>query len=76
VANKILAFLLPAAMVISLVNALAPIRAEQASSAVPGTKTGHNEALAHEINQLFNEDQAMISDLAKAGQDAAFQETW
>lgn len=75
-ANKILAFLLPAALAISSANALTPVRAEQTSSAMPGTKTGHNEALAHEITQLFNEDQTMICDLEKARQDPAFQKTY
>ncbi len=65
-ANRILAFLLAAALTIGSANALTPARAEQTSSAAPGTKTGHNEALAHEITQLFNEDQTMISDLEKA----------
>jgi hypothetical protein len=75
-ANKILAFLLPAALAISSVNALTPVQAEQTSSAVRGARTDHNEALAHEITQLFNEDQAMISELEKARQDPAFQETY
>jgi hypothetical protein len=75
-ANKILALLLPTALAISSANALTPVQAEQTSSGVPATKTGHNEALAHEITQLFNEDQAMIGDLEKARQDPAFQETY
>lgn len=70
------AFLLPAALAISSVNALTPVQAAQTLSAVPRKRTGHNEALAHEITQLFNEDQTMIGDLAKARQDPAFQETY
>lgn len=38
--------------------------------------TGHNEALAHEITQLFNEDQAMISALESAKHDPAFEQTY
>lgn len=76
VTNKILVFLLLAALAISSANALTLMRPEQTSSAVPGTKTGHNEALAHEITQLFNEDQAMIGGLEKARQDRAFQQTY
>ena len=75
-ANKILAFLLSAALAISSANALTPVRAEQTSSAVPGSRTGHNEALAHEITQLFNDDQTMISDLERARQDPAFEKTY
>lgn len=75
-ANRIRAFLLAAALTIGSANALTPARAEQTSSAVPGPKAGHNEALAHEITQLFNEDQTMISGLEKARKDPAFQETY
>jgi hypothetical protein len=75
-ANKIPAFLFLATLVASSAHALTPARAEQTSSAVPGAKTGHNEALAHEITQLFNEDQAMLGDLQKARQDPTFEETY
>ena len=74
-ANRTLAFLLPAALMISSVNALMPVRAEQTSSSVPGTKSGQNEVLAREIVQLFNEDQALLADLEKAKQDPAFRQT-
>jgi hypothetical protein len=74
--NRTLVFLLPAALAISSASALTPVKAEQTSSAVPGIKRGHNEALAREITQLFNEDQAMIANLEKARQDPAFQETY
>jgi hypothetical protein len=75
--NRILAFLLPVALAILPANALTPVWPEQAqSSAVPGPTTGHNEALAHEITQLFNEDQSMIGDLEKARQDPAFEKTY
>jgi hypothetical protein len=75
-ANKILAFVLPAALVISSANALTPAQAKQTSSAMLGAGTGYNETLAHEITQLFNEDQAMIGDLERARQDAAFEKTY
>ena len=75
-ANKIHAFLLSAALAISSANALTPVQAEQTPSAVRGNKIGHNETLAHEISQLFNEDQAMIGDLEKSRQDPAFQKTY
>lgn len=75
-ANRIIAFLLPVALAISSAKALTPMRGEPASSAVPGPGTHRNEALAHEITQLFNKDQVMISDLEKAKQNPAFQETY
>jgi hypothetical protein len=74
--SKILAFLLPAALAINLASTLTLVRAKQTSSAVPGTKTDHDDALAHEITQLFNEDQAMIGDLENARQDPAFEKTY
>jgi len=75
-ANKILAFVLPTALVISSANALTPAQTKQTSSAMLSAGTGNNETLAHEITQLFNEDQAMIGDLQRARQDAAFEKTY
>jgi len=76
VRNKVPALLLLAALAISSANALTSVPREQTSSAVPGARTGHNEALAHEITQLFNEDQGMISDLESARKDPAFEQTY
>ncbi len=75
-ANKTLAFLLPAALAVSSACALTPMRAEQALPAVPGFSRGHNEALANEITRLFNEDQTMISDLERARQNSAFEKAY
>jgi hypothetical protein len=74
--NKISALLLFAALAISSTNALTPVRREQTSSAVPGVCKGHNEALAHEITQLFSEDQGMISNLESARKDPTFEQTY
>jgi hypothetical protein len=76
VREKVPALLLFAALAISSANALTPAPQQQTSSIVPGARTGHNETLAHEITQLFNEDQAMIGDLERARQDAAFEKTY
>jgi len=72
VRKKVPALLLFAALAISSANALTPVPRQQTSSIVPGARTGHNEALAHEITQLFNEDLGMISDLESAKDDPAF----
>jgi hypothetical protein len=76
VRKKVLALLLCAALAISSANALTPVPRQQTSSIVPGARTGHNEALAHEITQLFNQDQAMISDLESARKNPAFEQTY
>jgi Family of unknown function (DUF6624) len=76
VRKKVPALLLFAALAISSANALTPVPRQQTSSIVPGARTGHNEALAHEITQLFNEDQGMISDLESARKDPAFEQTY
>lgn len=68
--------LLFAALAISSANALTPVPRQQTSSSVHGAQTGHNEALAHEITQLFNEDQTMISDLESARKNPAFEQTY
>lgn len=74
--KKVPALLLFAALAISSANALTPVPRQQTSSIVPGARTGHNEALAREITQLFNEDQRMISDLESARKDSAFEQTY
>jgi len=76
VANKILAFLLPAALAIGSANALTPEPAQQTPPAASGAWTAHNQALAHQITQLFNEDQTMINDLERARHDPAFERTY
>lgn len=73
--KKVSALLLFAALAISSAKALTPVPRQQTSS-VPGAKTGQNEALAHEITQLFNEDQRMISDLESARKNAAFEQIY
>lgn len=74
--KKVPALLLFAALAISSANALTPVPRQQTSSVVPGARTGNNEALAHEITQLFNEDQGLISDLESARKDPAFEQTY
>jgi hypothetical protein len=76
VRKKVPALLLFAALAISPANALTPVPRQQTSPIVPGARTGHNEAFAHEITQLFNEDQAMISDLESARKNPAFEQTY
>jgi hypothetical protein len=75
-ANRILAFLLPAALAISSAGALTPSSEQQRPSAATGAGAGQNGALAHEITQLFNTDQTMIADLEKARQDPGFEKTY
>lgn len=74
--KKVPALLLFVALAISSANALTPVQRQQTSSIVPGARTGHNEALAHEITQLFNEDQGMISDLESARKNPAFEQIY
>ncbi len=71
---KTAALLFPVLLIIFSANAVTVLRAEQVSS--PVLKTEQNEALAHSIVQLFSEDQALLSDLAKAKKDPAFQQTY
>jgi hypothetical protein len=63
-------------LAISSANALTHVPGQQTSSIVPGARTGHNEALTHEITELFNEDQGMIRDLESARKDPAFETTY
>ena len=75
-ANKALALLLLAALAASSANALAGVRAGQASPSVPSaSKAGQNEVLAREIVQLFNEDQTLLANLQTAKKDPAFRQT-
>jgi hypothetical protein len=75
-ANKTLALLLPAVLAIVSIGTLTPVLAQHAPPTPPMHSTVRNDALAHLIIQMFNDDQALLADAGKARKDPALQQTY
>ena len=75
--NRTLTLLFFAALTFFPANTLTPARAEQtAPPAQLQPKTSQSEALAHQIIELFKEDQALLADTGIAKKNPAFEQTY